>query len=44
MAKASLLVAPGMMPELKCESSEKFEALEERDGDPGANSAWIGSL
>ena len=44
MAKILLLVAPGMMTELKCESSEKFGALDERDGDVGVNSAWIGSL
>ena len=44
MAKASLLVAPGMMFGLKCESSVKFGALDERDGDVGVNSAWIGSL
>ena len=44
MDQASLLVAPGMMSEQKCENSEKFGALEERDGEAGANSAWIGSL
>ena len=44
MATASLLVAPGMMSELKCESSEKYGALGERDGENGENSAWIGSL
>ena len=44
MVQASLLVAPGMMSELKCESSEKYGALGERDGENGENSAWIGSL
>ena len=44
MVQVLLLVAPGMMFELKYESSEKFGALEERDGENGGNSAWIGSL
>ena len=44
MATASLLVAPGMISELKCESSEKFGALAERDGKLGRSSAWIGTL
>ena len=44
MATASLLVAPGMMSELKCESSEKFGALDERVGKLGRSSAWIGTL
>ena len=44
MAKVSLLVAPGMMSELKCESSEKFGALVERVGKLGRSSAWIGTL
>ena len=42
--QASLLVAPGVMSEQKCENSEKYGALEERDGEPGGNSVWIGSL
>ena len=44
MDQASLLVAPGVMSEQKCENSEKCGALEERDGEPGGNSGWIGSL
>ena len=44
MAIVSLLVAPGMMPELKCESSEKFGVLVERVGKLGRSSAWIGTL
>ena len=42
--QALLLVAPGVMSEQKLENSEKYGALEERDGEPGGNSGWIGSL
>ena len=42
--QALLLVAPGVMSEQKFENSEKYGALEERDGEPGGNSVWIGSL
>ena len=44
MAQTSLLVAPGMMSDLKCESIEKFGALDERVGTLGRSSAWIGTL
>ena len=44
MVKVSLLVAPGMMSELKCESSEKFGVLDERVGKLGRSSAWIGTF
>ena len=56
VAQASLLAAPGMMSELKCESSKKFGkllkcessekcgALDERVGKLGRSSAWIGTL
>ena len=42
--QALLLVAPGMMSKQKFENSENYGALEERDGEPGGNSGWIGSL
>ena len=42
--QALLLVAPGVMSKQKFENSEKYGALEERDGEPGGNSGWIGSL
>ena len=38
MVKVSLLVAPAMMPELKCESREKSGALDERVGKVGRSS------
>ena len=44
MAQTSLLVAPGMMSDLKCESIEKFGALDERVGKDGRSSAWIGTF
>ena len=44
MAQQSLLVAPGMMSELKFESSEKFGALDGRVGKLGRSSAWIGTF
>ena len=56
MVQVSLLVAPGMMSELKCESLEKFLGLlkcessekcgapDERVGKLGRSSVWIGTL
>ena len=44
MAQASLLVAPGMMSELKCEQGEKFGALDALVGKLGRSLACIGSL
>ena len=44
MVQASLLVAPGMMSELKCESSQRNGVLDEHDGTRGRSSAWIGTF
>ena len=44
MAQASLLVAPGMISELKCGQGEMFGALDALVGKLGRSSAWIGSL
>ena len=38
------LVAPGMMSDLKCESIEKFGALDKRVGKDGRSSAWIATF
>ena len=44
MVQASLLVAPGMMSQLKFESSLRNGVLDEHDGKLGRSSAWIGTF